>query len=102
MEPFPSDDDLDIDVSAIVAEEAEAARRKAVIEAGRRRAGLTGAAMAGIMLVISDIYEAPKRDEIVAVAEAPGEPGDIDADGIGMDIDGLDLWTPPPPDDRAN
>ena len=101
MEPLPSDDDLGIDVAAIIAEEAEAARRREIIEAGRRRAGVTGAAMAGIMLVISDIYEAPERDEIVAVADAPGDPVDIDADGIAMDIDGLDLWTPPADDGDA-
>lgn len=101
MEPLPSDDGLDIDVASIIAEEAEAARRKAMIEAGRRRAGVTGAAMAGIMLVISDIYEAPKRDEVVAVADAPSDPVDIETDGIAMDIDGIDLWTPPADGDLA-
>lgn len=94
MTPLP-DDDLDIDVASIIAEEAEAARRKSVIEAGHRRAGVTGAAMAGMMLAISDVYEPKRREEIPIVAEAPSDPGDIDVDGIDVEVDGLQLWTPP-------
>ncbi|MEM9033891.1 MAG: hypothetical protein AAGD18_04795 [Actinomycetota bacterium] len=96
MAPFPEDDELEIDVRAIIAEEAEAARRKAVVEAGRRRAGVTGAAMAGIMLAISDIYEPREREEIPIVEEAPSDPEDIDTDGIGLDVDGIEMWAPPP------
>ncbi len=88
-------EDPGIDVAAIIAEEAEAARRKAAIEAGRRRAGTAGAAMAGIMLAISDIYEPRHRDEIVAVADAPSDPVDIDASGIGVTVDEVDVWAPP-------
>lgn len=88
-------DDPGIDVAEIIAEEAAAVRRKAAIEAGRRRAGPAGAAMAGIMLAISDIYEPRNRDEVVAVAEAPSDPVDIDEDGIGVSVDDLDVWAPP-------
>ena len=96
MEPDRDlDDDLDIDVAAIIAEEAAAARRKAAIEAGRRRAGTTGAVMAGIMLAISDIYEPSNRDEVAVVSEASGEPGDIHTDGIGLTVGELDVWSPP-------
>ena len=95
MAPDPDLEDLGIDVAAIIAEEAAAARRKAAIEAGRRRAGTAGAAMAGIMLAISDIYEPKNRDEVAVIAEFPGDPVDIDADGIGLSVEDIDVWAPP-------
>lgn len=79
-------DDPGIDVEAITAEELAAERRTSSIEAGRRKGGVAGAAMAGAMLAISEIYEGPKSDEIVAVSETPDEPGDIDKDGIRVDV----------------
>ena len=90
------DDQLGIDADAIAEEEMRAARRLSSIEAGRRKAGVAGAAMAGAMLAISEIYEGPKRDEIVAVSETPDEPTDIDVDGIEVNVDGIDVWAPPP------
>jgi hypothetical protein len=88
----------DIDLEAIEREERSAARRRSTIEAGRRKAGVAGAAMAGAMLALQEIYEGPLRDEIVAETEAPGEPGDIDRDGIAMRIGDVDVWAPPPAD----
>ncbi len=88
------------EVARIVAEEQEAARRLSAIEAGRRKGGVAGAAMAGAMLAISEIYEGPRRDEIVAVAETPDEPTDIDVDGIEVNVDGVDVWAPPPRHDH--
>ncbi len=90
------DAELGLDADAIAAEEAWAARRLSAIEAGRRQGGVAGAAMAGAMLAISEIYEGPRRDEIVAVAETPDEPTDIDLDGIDVTVDGIDVWAPPP------
>lgn len=85
-----------IDVAAIEAEEAAATRRLSSIEAGRRKAGLLGAATAGAMLGLRDIYEGPpKDDDVVEVSEAPGEPGDIDRDGISGSVDGVDFHTHP-------
>ena len=75
-----------IDAEAIEAEELQAQRRLSAIEAGRRKGGVAGAAMAGAMIALSEIYEGPKRDEIVAVSESPDEPTDIDADGIRIDV----------------
>lgn len=75
-----------IDSNAIEAAELAAERRTSSIEAGRRKGGLAGAAMAGAMLAISEIYEGPQRDEIVAVSESPDEPTDIDKDGIRVDV----------------
>ncbi len=88
-----------IDVTAIAAEEAAAARRLSSIEAGRRKGGLAGAAMAGAMLSIQEIYQGPIRDDTpVAEVEAPGEPGDIDVDGIEVSVGDVDVWAPPPAD----
>jgi hypothetical protein len=93
----------DIDVAAIEAEERAAQARLSSIEAGRRRAGAAGAAMAGAMLALAEIYEGPRHgDEIVAVAEHPGEPGDIDRDGIDVRVGDVDVWAPPPADRRVD
>ncbi len=97
--------DAEIDVDAIEGEEAAAARRLAAIEAGRRKGGIAGAAMAGAMTALSEIYEGPLKDDTpVAVAESPGEPGDIDEDGIEVTIGDTEVWAKPPsaPDDEPS
>ncbi len=91
-----------IDVERIEAEEVAAARRLSMIEAGRRKGGLLGAAAAGAMIGLRDVYEGPpKEDDIVVVSEAPGDPEDIDVDGITGRVDDIDFWAPPPGDPRA-
>ena len=88
--------DLGIDVDEIALEEAVAARRLSSIEAGRRKAGFLGAAAAGAMLGLRDIYEGPpKDDDVVDVAESPGEPGDIDRDGISGSVGEVDYVSRP-------
>ena len=73
------------------------AKRLSMIEAGRRKGGVFGAAAAGAMIGLRDVYEGPpKEDTIVEVAESPGEPGDIDIDGIEVSVGGVDVWAPPP------
>jgi hypothetical protein len=90
-----------IDVSRIMAEEAAAARRLSMIEAGRRKGGVLGAAAAGAMLGIRDVYEGPRKDDdIVIVSEVPGDPEDIDLDGISGRVADVDFWAPPPGDPR--
>ncbi len=90
-----------IDVGAIEAEETAAARRLSMIEAGRRKGGVLGAAAAGAMIGLRDIYEGPpKQDDIVIVSEAPGDPEDIDVDGITGRVADVDFWAPPPHDPR--
>ena len=79
-------------------EEVLAERRLAAITAGRRKGGIAGAAMAGAMFAIQEIYEGPKQDEMVAVSESPDEPGDIDKDGILMTIGDVDVASNPPGD----
>ncbi len=87
----------DIDVEQIVEEERAATRRLSAIEAGRKMGGSAGAGLAGAMLAVSEIYEGPpKDDDVVAVAEHPGEPGDIDVDGIEVTVGEVDVWAPPP------
>ncbi len=91
-----------IDVERIRVEEAVAARRLSMIEAGRRKGGVLGAAAAGAMIGIRDVYEGPpKEDDIVIVSEAPGDPEDIDVDGITGKVADVDFWAPPPHDPRA-
>ena len=91
-----------IDITSIEAEEAAAARRLSMIEAGRRKGGVLGAVAAGAMLGLRDVYEGPpKEDDIVIVSEAPGDPEDIDVDGITGRVDDVDFWAPPPGDPRA-
>ena len=93
------------DFDAVAFEQAEraerearaAARKLSAIEAGRRKGGLAGAAMAGAMLSLHEIYEGPALDaDIVEVSESPDEPGDIDADGIEVSVGGTNVWAPPP------
>lgn len=92
-----------IDVSRIEAEEAEAARRLSMIQAGRRKGGIIGAAAAGAMIGLRDIYEGPpKQDDIVIEIESSGEPTDIDVDGIAGTVDEVDFWAPPPPRNPAD
>ena len=84
------------------ADERVAARRMSMIEAGRRKGGVLGAAAAGAMIGIRDVYEGPpKDDDIVIVSEASGDPGDIDLDGITGRVADVDFWAPPPGDPRA-
>ena len=85
-----------IDVHEITAEEAAAARRLAAIEAGRRKGGVTGAAMAGVMTALGEIYDGPPKEDAPIEIEAPGEPGDIDEEGIEVMVDETNVWAPPP------
>ncbi len=49
------------------------------------------------MIGLRDVYEGPPKDDtIVQIVESPGEPGDIDTDGIEVSVGGVDVWAPPP------
>jgi hypothetical protein len=53
--------------------------------------------MAGAKFALQEIDEGPqKAREIVAGAESPDEPGDIDVDGIEVTVGDVDVWAPPP------
>lgn len=88
--PRPVSTDLESDWQR-VEDEAFAGRRTSSIDAGRRKGGAMGAAMAGAMLAIREIYEGPQQDDMVAVSESPDEPGDIDKDGIVVTVGDVEV-----------
>ena len=66
----------------------------------RKRKGVAGAMLAGAMIAIRDILEAPKDDEAVII-EASSEPEDID-EGMNFVVDPNTIaYTPPLPRYRA-
>ncbi len=69
--------------------------RLSSIAAGRRKGGVAGAAMAGAMLALRDIYEGPTKEEIPIEVEASGEPHNLDRDGVDMTVEGVDVTAPP-------
>lgn len=92
-------DDTPIDAAAYAEyladyEEGLAALRVSSIEAGRRKAGLAGAAMAGAMLAVAEIYEGPRKDDKPVTVEASSDPDDIDRDGIDVDVGDVRVETP--------
>ena len=60
------------------------ARDRSMIEHGRRIGGAAGAALAGAMIAVRDIYEGPKRDSGQVVVDAPSEPHEVDRDGVEL------------------
>ena len=63
----------------------EATSDQAMIDRGRRVGGVAGAAMAGMMVALRDIYETPKRDDGAVVVDSPSEPHDAHRDGMQFD-----------------
>ena len=75
-------------------EEYRASRRLSSIEAGRRKGGVLGAALAGAMVTLSELYEGKEiKDDIEEVSESTGKVGDIDKDGIAMTVAGVSVHT---------
>lgn len=90
------------DVERLEREERAATVRLSSIEAGRRKGGLAGAAIAGAMLTLHEIYEGPLREiDIEEVSESSDDHGDIDVDGIDVSVGDVNVWAPPPADPRA-
>ena len=58
-----------------------------MIDRARRRYGSVGAIVASGMLGIDKILGRRPKEEIPSIWEASGEPGDIDGDGIRIDLD---------------
>ena len=78
----------------LTAEERAAAARASSIDAARRKGGVAGAALAGAMFAMRDIYEKPK-EEIPIEVEASGEPHDLERDGVDLEVHGVDVTAPP-------
>jgi hypothetical protein len=88
-------DPFEDDPAMAAYEERLAAQRVAAISAGRRKAGLAGAAMAGAMLAISEIIEGPPKEDAPVTVEASSDPLDLEKDGFGATVDGVDVEAPP-------
>ncbi len=70
-------------------------QRRAAIEAGRRKGGVAGAAMAGAMLAVAEIYEGPRKDDAPVTVEASSDPNDLDKDGIDVTVGEVGVSAPP-------
>jgi uncharacterized Ntn-hydrolase superfamily protein len=68
--------------------------RASAIAAGRRKGGAAGAAMAGAMLAIRDVYEGPKKDDAPVTVEASGDPHDLERDGFGLSVGDVAVAAP--------
>jgi hypothetical protein len=76
-------------------EERLAQQRASAIEAGRRKGGAAGAAMAGAMLVVSEIVEGPPKDDAPVTVEASSDPHDLERDGVDVTVGEVDVAVPP-------
>ncbi len=89
------DPDFDPDAEFMEAyEEQLAERRASAIAAGRRKGGVAGAAMAGAMFAVAEIYEGPKKDGAPVTVEASSDPHDLDKDGFGATFGEVDVVAP--------
>jgi hypothetical protein len=76
--------------AALLRDAAKAERYQAMRERGRQIGGVPGAMVAGLMIALRDIYDPPpKRDDGIPMVEAPGDPHDVDRDG--MDLAATDI-----------
>lgn len=71
-----------------------AEQRASAIEAGRRKGGVAGAAMAGAMMAVAEIYEGPPKEDAPVTVEASGDPTDIDTDGVDVTVGEVDVSSP--------
>ncbi len=88
-----SRDGLSPEEAALLRDAAKAERYQTMRDRGRQIGGVPGAIVAGLMVALRDIYESPKRDVGVPMVEVPGEPHDVDRDGMALsaaDIGGGD------------
>lgn len=77
----------DDDGVELVREAAIAERNASMRERGRKIGGTPGAVMAGMMIALRDIVEAPPRDPGSVVVDSPTEPVDVDRDGVELGAD---------------
>jgi uncharacterized Ntn-hydrolase superfamily protein len=94
-EPSGDEQQLLDDAAMQAYEERLAQQRASAIAAGRRKGGLAGAAMAGAMLAISEIIEGPPKEDASVTVEASSDPHDLEKEGFGATVDGVDVEAPP-------
>jgi hypothetical protein len=87
-EPPPPEDPADDPAAPVT-------RDRAAIEAGRRKGGAAGAALAGAMLAMRDLLEGPVKEEIPIEVEASSQPLDVDRDGVEVQVGDVDVAAPP-------
>jgi hypothetical protein len=75
---------LSPDEVELLRDAAKAERYQSMRDRGRQIGGVPGAIVAGLMVALRDIYEAPKRDNGDVVVDAPSEPHDVDRDGMAF------------------
>ena len=76
--------ELSPDEAELLRDAAKAERYQTMRQRGRQIGGVPGAMVAGLMVALRDIYEAPKRDNGDVVVDAPSEPHDVDRDGMAF------------------
>jgi hypothetical protein len=85
----------DADQAFIRAAEAQTAiARAAAIAAGRRKGGVAGAALAGAMFAVAEVYEGPRKEKTSVVVEASSDPNDLDADGLEVTVGEVSVAAP--------
>ena len=101
MQSEPDDPSVD-DASArahaemlVEHEQRLAKQRASAIEAGRRKGGVAGAAMAGAMMAVAEIYEGPPKEDAPVTVEASSDPTDIDKHGVDVTVGEVDVNSPP-------
>jgi uncharacterized Ntn-hydrolase superfamily protein len=72
-----------------------AEQRASALAAGRRKGGVAGAAMAGAMLAVAEIYEGPPKEDAPVTVEASSDPTDLDKDGVDVTVGDVDVSAPP-------
>ena len=89
------DDPFEDDAPLAAYEERLAVQRASAISAGRRKAGLAGAAMAGAMFAIAEIIEGPPKEDVSVTVESSSDPHDLEKEGFGATGAGVDVEAPP-------
>jgi hypothetical protein len=85
--PEPSAEDWADAERQLLADANALARDNAMRDRARKVGGVAGAALAGAMIAIRDIYEGRPKDDGSVVVDAPTEPEDLDRDGLELGAD---------------
>lgn len=80
----------EVDQAAAVRAQNRATEDQAMRERGRKVGGVGGAALAGMMVAMRDIYERAPQDQGAVVVDSPSEPLDAHRDGMQFDADDVD------------
>ena len=62
---------------------------QAMRDRARQIGGVPGVMIAGLMIALRDIYEAPKRDQGAVVVDLASQPHDVEREGMRFDAEEL-------------